>query len=127
MSLSCRSVTIATLYVNTVSSSGIVHLGDGEGTDMDSKALAVQQAITNYTEDEFYLESYPLFYLPKLTLKPCSPVRFSSVSPWPTLRVGALYSLGVSSSSILRAGCSGPVQGESRIKHFRYFNQLNPR
>jgi len=123
MNHDCRSTVLFSLFVNTVSSSGIVQLGDGDNTDMTSQALAVQRAVANVQKDEFFFESYPLFYLPKLVPGAQVPVRFTSDSPFPVLRVGCIYSLGVSSSSTLRVGCSGPVQGISRIKHIRNFNQ----
>jgi len=123
MTIECRSTTLVTLFVNTVSSSGFLQLGDGGKTGMNSKALAVQKAIPNFEDDEFHFESYPLYYLPKLVpTNGAVPVEFRSESPWPTLQVGCIYALGVSSSSTFRVGCSGPVQGESRIKHIRYFN-----
>jgi len=118
-----RTTTLFSLFVNTVSSSGIVQLGDGDNTDMTSKALAVQRAVANVQKDEFFFESYPLFYFPKLVPSAEVPVSFRSESLFPVLRVGCIYALGVSSSSTLRAGCSGQVQGISRIKHIRNFNQ----
>jgi len=129
MSPCCRSTMLLSLYVNTVSSSGIVHFGDLRGrTDMTSKALAVQRAVPNYEEsDDFDFAAYPIFFKPTLTLEEGAPVRFDSESPWPTLRVDFLYALGVSSSSTLRVGCSGPVQGISRIKHIRNFNDRDTR
>ena len=119
-----RSTTLLSLFVNTVSSSGVVHLGDGQGTNMASRALAVQRAIANFQDDEFFFESYPIFYLPQPVPEAEVPVRFRSESPWPTLQVGCVYALGVSSSSTFRVGCSGPVQGVTRIKHIRHFNNL---
>ncbi|RKP57202.1 spore germination protein GerPE [Cohnella endophytica] len=127
MTLQCRNANVGWLFVNTVSSAGIVQLGDGEGTTQKSKALAVQSAIPTHEADEFKFAAYPLYYLPKLSLKPCVPVTFRSRSPWPTIQIGSIRTLGVSSSSLLRIGCSGPVEGENRIKDFRQFNNLNIR
>ncbi len=123
MSHDCRSTILIRLFVNTVSDAGIVQIGDGENTDMSSRAIAVQRAIANFEDDEFAFESYPIFYLPKLVPEAEVPVDFRSESPWPTLHIGSVRALGVSSSSTLRVGCSGPVQGISRIKHIRHFNQ----
>ncbi|MFC4599230.1 spore germination protein GerPE [Cohnella hongkongensis] len=122
MSYDCRSTTLLSLFVNTVSASGVVHLGDGGETNMASWAIAVQRAIANVKEDEFFFASYPLFYLPELVPEARPQVAFRSESPWPTLQIGSIRTFGVSSSSILRAGCSGPVRGVSRIKHIRHFN-----
>jgi len=128
MTIACRSAAMLGLYVNTVSSSGVTHLGDIRGkTDMASKALAVQKAVPNNEDDEFRFASYALFYKPKLALEENVPVLFRSESPWPTIQVDFVYSLGVSSSSTLRVGCGGPVEGISRIKHIRYFNDRDTR
>ncbi len=122
MSIQCRNTTLLSLFVNTVSSTGIVQLGDGDEADLKSKALAVQRAIPNYSDDEFRFASYPLFFLPKKSLRPCVSVNFQSRSPLPNIQVGLVRTLGVSAASLLRVGCGGPLRAESRIEHIRYFN-----
>jgi spore germination protein PE len=122
MSIQCRNTTLLRLFVNTVSNSGIVQLGDVNETSQRSKALAIQRAIANYEEDEFHFASYELYYLPKKTLQPCVPVNFQSCSPLPNINIGFVRAVGVSASSILRVGCGGPLRAESRIKHIRQFN-----
>ncbi|MFC5467921.1 spore germination protein GerPE [Cohnella suwonensis] len=125
MSIGPRASIIGCVFVNTVSSSGIVQFGDGGASTLRTKALAVQRKISNYADDEFKFESYPLFYMPRLRLEPCDEVAFDSRSTdCPDIRVGWMYMLGVSSSSLLRAGSGGPVDAESRIKNIRHFNDL---
>ncbi|WP_239613795.1 spore germination protein GerPE [Cohnella mopanensis] len=125
MSIEYRSTTLGWLFVNTVSSSGIVHLGDGKNNNLTSKALAIQRAVPNNIEDEFRFASYRIFGLPKLTLLPCGTVDFQSWSSFPSIRVGSVRALGVSASSLLQVGNGGPLQGVSRIKHIRNFNKLS--
>lgn len=124
MSLQSRNTTLNCIFVNTVSTSGMVQFGDNQETNLKSRALAVQRAIANYEDDEFRFASYPIFSLPKLTLEPCVSVSFISCSPQPNanIRVGFVRTLGVSASSLLRVGTSGPIQAESRIKHIRQYN-----
>ncbi len=122
MSIQGRNSTLDFLFVNTVGSTGIVQLGDGVETTLRSKAIAVQRAIPNYVDDEFRFAAYPLFFLPKKWLQPCVDVEFQSVSPLPNIHVGLIRTLGVSASSLLRIGLSGPIKAESRIKHIRHFN-----
>ncbi|QMV44216.1 spore germination protein GerPE [Cohnella cholangitidis] len=122
MSIQYRCTTLACLFVNTVSSSSTVQLGDGRKNDLTSKALAIQRAVPNNVEDEYRFASYRIFSLPKLTLLPCANVRFQSRSPLPCLEVGSVRTLGVSASSILRVGNTGPLQAVARIKHIRHFN-----
>ncbi|WP_256757134.1 spore germination protein GerPE [Cohnella sp. WQ 127256] len=127
MSIQYRCVMLSCLFVNTVSSSGVVQLGDSDKVTQFSRAIAVQRAIPNYEDDEFRFASYPLFLLPKQSLQPCKTVQFQSQSPFPTLQVGFVRTLGVSASSQLRVGNGGPLVAETRIKHIRQYNNLGIR
>ncbi|MCD9021375.1 spore germination protein GerPE [Cohnella silvisoli] len=122
MSLQCRNTTLGRLFVNTISSSGIVQLGDNKNSTLTSRVLAVQRAIPDFEGDEYRFASYPIFYLPRLTLQPCVAVAFHSCSSLPNIQVGSLETIGVDSSSLLRVGCGGPLLAESRIINIRHFN-----
>lgn len=126
MSTQTRTTILGCMFLNTVSSSSVVEFGDSGEADLTSRVLAIQRAIPNYEEDEFRFAAYPIFFLPKLTLQPCTEVSFHSCSPSP-IQVGSIRSLGVSASSLLRVGCGGPLQAESRIKHIRHFNNRDIR
>jgi spore germination protein PE len=104
-----------------------VQLGDSRKNDLSSKALAIQRAVPNNSEDEYRFASYRIFSLPKLTLLPCATVDFQSQSPLPCLQVGSVRTLGVSASSLLRVGNGGPLQAITRIKHIRHFNDRDIR
>jgi spore germination protein PE len=122
MSIQCRNTSLVNLFVNTVSSTGNVHLGDHSGAALRSRVLAVARAITNYEENDFLFASYRIFFLPKKTLKPLVTVAFQSRSPLPNIQVGSVKSVGVSSASLLRVGCGGPHVAEARVKDIRFFN-----
>ncbi|THF72594.1 spore germination protein GerPE [Cohnella fermenti] len=125
MTLTCRLVTAGFVYVNTVSSSGIVQFGDAAGaTTSTNRLIAVQRAVPIYDKDETRFSAYPLFY--KLKLQPGGepPARLNSSSAGSPIRVGNVCVLGISTSSVLRFGCSGPIGGESRIVNIRQFNDL---
>ncbi|MFC5403976.1 spore germination protein GerPE [Cohnella soli] len=127
MSIEPRTSKIGCVFVNTVSTSGIVQFGDGGTSTLRSKAIAVQRKIANFLDDEFKFETYPIFYKPRLRLVQCDQVSFVSRSTdCPDIRVGWMYMLGVSASSLFRAGYSGPIDAEARIKHIRHFNDLTP-
>jgi spore germination protein PE len=127
MGLQCRNTTLGSLYVNSVSSSSIVQLGDNDFSTLSNKVLAVQRAIPNFEDDEFRFASYRIYFLPKLTLQPCVAVAFQSCSSLPNIQVGTVYLLGVTASSNLRVGCGGPLIAESRIKDIRQFNSRDIR
>lgn len=122
MSIQRRNTLLGNLLLNTVSSAGIVQLGDHVQADLTSHAIAVQRAIPNFMDDEYRFASYSLFTRPILTLQTDVNVIFQSRSPVQEIRVGAVRALGVSSSSLLHAGCGGPLRAETRIKHIRHFN-----
>jgi spore germination protein PE len=122
MSLQCRNTTLGNLFVNSVSSSSIVQLGDNDYSNLSNKVLAVQRAIPNFEDDEYRFASYRIFYLPKLTLQPNVAVAFQSRSPLPNIQVGSVEMLGVTAASYLRVGCGGPLVAESRILDIRHFN-----
>lgn len=124
MGLQCRNTTLGSLFVNSVSSSSIVQLGDNDYSNLSNKVLAVARAIPNFEDDEYRFASYGIYFLPKLTLQPRVAVDFQSRSPLPNIQVGTVYLLGVSASSYLRVGCGGPLKAESRILDIRHFNNL---
>jgi Protein of unknown function (DUF2772). len=123
MSLACRLTTAGYVYLNTLSSSSVTQFGDARGsTKQKNRVIAVQRAIPDSYKDETRFASYPLFF--KTLLNPGSepPVRMNSASGGVPIRIGSVYVLGITASSVMRLGCSGPVQGESRIVNIRQFN-----
>jgi spore germination protein PE len=124
MVLQCRNTTLGSIFVNSVSSSSIVQFGDNDLTTLTNKVLAVQRAIPNFEDDEYRFASYPIFFLPKLTLLPNVAVAFQSRSPLPNIQVGSVYVIGFTASSHLRVGCGGPLKAESRILDIRHFNSI---
>lgn len=122
--LQSRNITIRSLFLNTISQSAVVQLGDHANAQLKSRAIAVQRAIPDSVADEFRFASYPIFFRDPLVLKPCRPLQFQTLHTASGIRVGTIESLGVSSSSYLRAGTGGTLSAVSRVKHIRQFNNL---
>lgn len=122
MTIQGRCTIVGSLFLNTVSSSAIVQLGDHASVQLKSRAIAVQRAIPNFEKDEFRFAAYPIFFREAITLTPCRPIQFQSCPSTSNIRIGAVESLGVSAASYLRAGCGGALSAVSRVKHIRHFN-----
>jgi spore germination protein PE len=122
MSIQCRCTSLGYLFLNTVSSAGIVQLGDNTNTDLYARVMAIQRFTPDYYEDEFRFASYSIFFRSKLTLHPSVDVTFQSVSPLQGIRVGSVDVIGVSASSLLRVGCGGPLEAEARVLNIRHFS-----
>lgn len=122
MSIQCRCTKLGSLFVNTISQSAIVQLGDSDSVKLTTRALAVQRAIPDSKADEFRFASYPIFFRPPFTIQLPPVTTFNSNSPLAEIRIDSVETLGVAASSYLRVGCGGPLKGETRIKHIRHFN-----
>jgi len=121
-----RNTFIGCLFLNTVSLSGILQLGDSARVSLTSKAIAVQKAIPTFEDDEFRFAQFSIFFLPKLTLHPCVTASLQMDSPLPAdIHIRSIRALAVSSASLFRVGCGGPLQAESRIMHIRNYNNNN--
>ncbi|HZG57118.1 spore germination protein GerPE [Paenibacillus sp.] len=119
MRRAARSSIVAEVYVNSVSSSSIVLIGDGRRIDARSRAIAVKREIPVYLGDEGDFGHYPLFGAaipapPELPAPADAAVRQEGA-----IRVGRLTVLAVSSASVLQLGSTGDVKGEARAKQFR--------
>lgn len=114
------------VYMNDVSSSSAVHIGDNFRTTLVSQALAVQREVPYYSGNEGSLAPFPFYRRPIPLPQPGEPVHMS-VNNWGScIRVGVIRILGVSSSAALHIGSNRCVEAVSRIKHFRQFVSPDP-
>lgn len=119
-----RGTKIGRLFVNTVGTSSVAHLGDNGGsTDLKSRAIAVQRAVPEFDHDETRFAAYKLFTRPVYQLETGINVELRTEGCAPDIRIGCIDVTALSSASLLRAGCGGPLSATARIKHIRQFNQ----
>jgi len=127
MKPSLRRTDIGRVYLNTVGTASVAHFGDNGATRLKSRAIAVQRAIALYDHDETRFAAYSLFAREPLELDTGLEVAFDKAPCEPDLRIGCLKVIALASSSLLRAGTSGPLVSQTWIKHIRQFNNLDKR
>lgn len=117
-----RTTKIVTIFLNTIGSSSVAQFGDNGETKLKSRAIAVQRAIPTYEQDEARFASYDIFTRPLLQLNTGLAVEFRTDDSPPDIEIGCIDVTALSSSALLRAGCSGPLTAETRILNIRHFN-----
>ncbi|MFC5701089.1 spore germination protein GerPE [Cohnella faecalis] len=122
MSVESRCSRADCILINSVSLASVVQFGDNCKTELRSRALAVQRAVTDFEQDEARFASYGVFFRPELRLSGCTDVRFHSRSDGSSICVRSLYTLAVSASSLIRFGSGESHRAVARIKHIRQFN-----
>ncbi|WP_235918122.1 spore germination protein GerPE [Paenibacillus lutrae] len=108
-----------------VADSAVFQIGDNQGIYTRYRALALQREVPNFIEEEGTFEAYPVF------IEPFPDIRFppgatKTTSQAGAIQVGSVKVLGVSASSVMQIGGSGPVRMESRIKHIRQIRPPGP-
>jgi hypothetical protein len=84
-------------------------------------ALAVQRTYADFGRDDAQFASYPLFYRRPVLPPPGPPVAMTAVSRIPVQSVAGLRVTALSTGSLIRVGCGGPLLAQSKIKHIRQF------
>ncbi|MFS0840541.1 spore germination protein GerPE [Paenibacillus sp. 1P03SA] len=120
-----RLVWLAQAKVLSVSSASVFQVGDNGGIHSRFRALALQREIPVYLDEEGAFEAYSLFArpYPEVRFPPEAVKTTCNLGP---IRVGPVKVLGVSASSVMQVGGSGPVSLQARIKHIRQFRPIGP-
>lgn len=122
MSVEKRCSRVGCVFINSVSLASVAQFGDNCNTELKSRALAVQRAVTDFRYDEARFASYGLFFRPELRLSGCTDVRFRSRSDGSSICVRSLYALAASAASLIRFGTGESHRAVARVKHIRQFN-----
>ncbi|MFE6797839.1 spore germination protein GerPE [Paenibacillus chitinolyticus] len=120
-----RLVWLTQAKVFSVSSAAVFQIGDNGGIHTRFRALALQREIPVYLGDEGSFEAYPIFARPHPEVQ-FPPEAEKTTRNLGTIQVGPVKVLGVSASSVMQVGGSGPVSLQSRIKHIRQFRPIGP-
>ncbi|MBD0382436.1 spore germination protein GerPE [Paenibacillus sedimenti] len=116
-----RLSIVGNVYINDVSSSSTVHIGDHVSTTLRSRALAVQREVPYFYGNEGNFDVYPFYRRPFPVPQPPEPFTMSVDNWGSVIRVGGIRIIAVSSSSLLQVGSNCDSRSETRIKHFRQF------
>lgn len=128
MTLPYRLTSIGWFYLNIASFAASLQFGDTLGSvNLKNRVLAIQRAVARFEDDELRFASYPLFFLPNPVPTTPPEAAMTSTSRTGAIEIGAVKILGVTASSLVRAGNGhGPHISESRIHHFRHYNAGPP-
>ncbi|CAM3789428.1 spore germination protein GerPE [Cohnella lubricantis] len=127
MTLPDRVTAIGWFGMNTMSNASQLQFGDTFGSvHLQNRVLAIQRAIARFPRDELRFASYPLFFLPNPVPADPNPTPIFSASTTGTIEIGAVRIMASTASSFIRAGNGyGPQYADTRIHHFRHFNDPN--
>ncbi|KQX60783.1 MULTISPECIES: spore germination protein GerPE [unclassified Paenibacillus] len=116
-----RLSIVGNVYINDLSSSSIMHVGDNINTALKTRVFAVQREVPFYYGNEGSFKAYPFYQRPFPIPQPHEPFTMCVDNLGSFIRVQNIRILGVSSSSILQIGCNRITSGETRIKNIRQF------
>ncbi|TXK74828.1 spore germination protein GerPE [Paenibacillus sp. N3.4] len=116
-----RLSIVGAVYINDVSSSSFVHVGDHATTILQSRAFAVQREVPFFYGNEGSFSYYPFYQRPFPIPQPHEPFTMCVDNLGSFIRVGGIRILGISSSSGLQIGCNRITAAETRIKDIRQF------
>jgi spore germination protein PE len=119
-----RTSCVDQIYVNTISFSSFLQIGDSSIINGFSRALAVQRETDTFYSNEGNFSAYRVFSKPIPFTPVHEPFSYQTFNDHPIIKVGKIDVLGISSSSLLHVGNSKHISMEARVKHIR---QLLPR
>lgn len=107
------------IYVNAVSFSSILEIGDSKKITPVSQALAVQREVPVFFTNEGNFSKYPFFSeeLPKV--KVTETVNMNVFNQNPIIKVDSIRVTGVSSAAVMQVGSTETIHSESKVKHIR--------
>ncbi|AZN42125.1 spore germination protein GerPE [Paenibacillus albus] len=127
-----RTSEVGGIYVNTVGTASVVQIGDRAEVNASLRALAVQRASDHLISGNVYFESYDIFDRDTPTMNTLineldtEPDYVRTTNCLPTISVGCIEIIAVSSAALLLVGNGLKMKGEARVKHVRQFSVPTP-
>ena len=119
--MSQRLSMVGELYVNSIRSSGILHVGDNAQIRATSLVLAVQRQQERFNANEGSFRAYPIFSRPTPFPTGTQSVTMSVDNLGSVIQVGRIRTLAVAFSSVIQIGSTCNIGADTRVKHFRQF------
>ncbi len=114
-----RISVVDLIYVNSVSFSSILEIGDSKKITPVSQALAVQREVPLFFTNEGDFSQYPLFSRELPKVKVTETVNMEIFNQNPVIKVDSIKVNGVSSAAVMQIGSTGTIHTESKVKHIR--------
>ncbi|MCA1030977.1 spore germination protein GerPE [Bacillus timonensis] len=114
-----RLSKVKTTYVNSISISSVLQIGDSHKITPYSRALAVQREYPLIFTNEGDFNEYSVFQRP-LPMPPITedfPMMITNTNP--VINVGHVRVTGISASSVVQIGSTNHIEAETRVKHIR--------
>lgn len=116
-----RLSIVSNVYINGISSSSVMHVGDNINTALKTRVFAVQREVPFYYENEGSFKAYPFYQRPFPIPQPPEPFTMCVDNLGSFIRVQNIRILGVSSSALLQIGSNRITSAETHVKNIRQF------
>ncbi|NQX71512.1 spore germination protein GerPE [Paenibacillus alba] len=116
-----RLSIVGYVYINDLSSSSVMHVGDNVSTVLQTRVFALQREVPFYYGNEGSFAAHPLFQRPFPIPQPPEPFTMCVDNLGSFIRVKGIRILGISSSAVLQIGSNRITSAETRIKNIRQF------
>jgi spore germination protein PE len=119
-----RLSVVNQVRMNVVTSSSTLQIGDSQSIHLLSNALAVQKEVSVFEGTEGDLSPFYSFRrgIPRPVLY--EPLQYNREDVVPVIKVGAIRVISAAASSLVHIGSTGSIDIESRIKHFRHYQEV---
>ncbi|MGN7296843.1 spore germination protein GerPE [Fredinandcohnia aciditolerans] len=114
-----RISVVDLIYVNSVSFSSILEIGDSKKITPVSQALAVQREVPLFFTNEGDFSQYPIFSRKLPIVKVTESVNMEIFNQNPVIKVNSIKVTGVSSAAVMQIGSTETIHTESKVKHIR--------
>ncbi len=114
-----RISMVGGIYVNAISFSSLLEIGDSKYITPVMQALAVKREYPLIFTNEGSFREYSIFSRPIPRLPMDDPFAMAIFNEKPTINVSTIRVTGVSSSSVVHIGSTDTINAEARIKHIR--------
>ncbi|SFS60914.1 spore germination protein GerPE [Paenibacillus sp. BC26] len=127
-----RVSEVGGLYLTSVGSASVVQIGDRAEVNASLRALAVQRAADHIESGKVYFESYSIFDRATPSWDPLGiasddvPAFIRTTNLKPTISVGCIEIIAVSSAANVLIGNGLKMRAESRVKHIRQYARSMP-
>lgn len=121
--MSNRTSVIHDLFINSLSNSSIVQMGDSYKLLPVSRVLAIQREKQLFYSNELNFYDYEIFQQ-QLPITPfIKKIKQKPMNKHPYIKVNKMKVLAISTASIIHIGNCEQIQLDVRVKNIRHLNQ----
>jgi spore germination protein PE len=119
-----RLTMVDQVHMEVVTSSSTLQIGDSQSIHLLTRALAVQKESSVFEGNEGDLSPFYLFrmVIPRPIIY--EPLYYNREDLVPVIKVGTVRVISAAASSLVHIGSTGSIEAESRIKHFRHYDEV---